>query len=412
MKSILGLFEETKNDSNIVLESRRNKYIKNINIVPTFYCPEITSRTHLDDIDKIKWYYDNKSLNNDFLTRTEDSVKKVYKTFCKENNMNVNWEKIKEILKDVHSIVWSLKNKYRRPRPKELLIKEDEKYKDIIDASTYSFPSGHTTTAYFLSEVLSYFFPSMRNDLSNLSSLIGQSRIENCVHYPSDVLHGQFLGELLANAFIENKDANHAFCHLDIKKKHVKKLQDALYDIHKENDNFLYDMSDYISNSLNYNDDQEVISCIKNFISGYPVKKCSKDKDLQNYLNALSLSHKLGKDKDLFDYIGLEKLVSNDDSPIIRHSSNNILGYECSNPKDIISHLGKIKSISNPLSKFIVLNWVRPFQSNNNIVSSVDLLTNLDYDVNSCCNFIDMFDNKLNAVQEKYKNINALFKYL
>ena len=44
-----------------------------------------------------------------------------------------------------------------------------------------------------------------------LSELIGQSRIENCVHYPSDVIHGQFLGELLSSLYLnelENKKYN------------------------------------------------------------------------------------------------------------------------------------------------------------------------------------------------------------
>ncbi len=62
MQSILGLFEETLND---LYEGagKRNKYIKNINIVPDLYCPEVGSKTHDDDMDKIRWYYENKSMN-------------------------------------------------------------------------------------------------------------------------------------------------------------------------------------------------------------------------------------------------------------------------------------------------------------------------------------------------------------
>ena len=76
-------------------------------------------------------------------------------------------------------------------------------YKDIIDYDSYSFPSGHTTMAYFLFELLSHFYPGSKKDLKNLAELIGQSRIENCVHYPSDVLHGQLLGEMLSSIFLE-----------------------------------------------------------------------------------------------------------------------------------------------------------------------------------------------------------------
>ena len=80
MKSILNFFDETKNEKIIKESSRkRNKYIKNINVLPNFYCPEDGSLMHQRDVDMIKWYYDNKSLSKNFLTTSNDSVKKVFK---------------------------------------------------------------------------------------------------------------------------------------------------------------------------------------------------------------------------------------------------------------------------------------------------------------------------------------------
>jgi hypothetical protein len=407
MQSILGHFKETKND---LFEGAgsRNKYIKNINIVPKFHCPEIGSKTNKDDLAQLRWYYDNKSLSNNFLTTSDASVKKLYKMFCKENNINVDWKKIKDILKDVHAIVWSLKNKYKRPRPKTILIKEDDIYNDIIDTTSYSFPSGHTTTAYFLSEILSYFYPNVSRDLKNLSELIGQSRIENCVHYPSDVLHGKFLGELLAKSFLAGKNIEqHAFSHVKIKKNNIKKLQSLLYEKQKANKYFLYDMTDFIMKATDCGDYNDTHRGIKNFIKGYPIEQCSNNKTLKNYLKVSTLFNEVNGNFSIFDYISANKIIA-EEKPIIRYYKTHHQGYLNSKPEKIINHLAALENLNNPFSKNIVFSLIEPFCQGNNIIAAAELLKNTEYDIKKCHDFLNVFDSKLALVKEKHENINIL----
>ena len=74
----------------------------------------------------------------------------------------------------------------------------------LLQLDTYSFPSGHATTAMalygFLAYVLWQLYPKWRLLIVTLSALlitgIGISRVYLGVHYPSDVIGGYLLGAL------------------------------------------------------------------------------------------------------------------------------------------------------------------------------------------------------------------------
>lgn len=65
---------------------------------------------------------------------------------------------------------------------------------------SYSFPSGHATTAFGMATMLSSFYPLVPVQLAAFSAaaLIAFSRIYVGEHYPSDVLTGAALGILMS----------------------------------------------------------------------------------------------------------------------------------------------------------------------------------------------------------------------
>ncbi len=61
----------------------------------------------------------------------------------------------------------------------------------------YSFPSGHSAAAFATAITLGRFFPAFSLVFLGIAVLIGCSRVYIGVHYPSDVIAGSLISELI-----------------------------------------------------------------------------------------------------------------------------------------------------------------------------------------------------------------------
>jgi undecaprenyl-diphosphatase len=93
----------------------------------------------------------------------------------------------------------ALKRLSRRERPCEL---EPHCWAKILPPDQFSFPSGHTMTAFAIALVVSYFYPSLEGPLYFLAISIALSRVVLGMHFLSDVLAGAILGSALGVASI------------------------------------------------------------------------------------------------------------------------------------------------------------------------------------------------------------------
>src|SRR5450755_2565697 len=82
----------------------------------------------------------------------------------------------------------------QRPRPCQL---EPHCWSKVLPPDKFSFPSGHTMTAFSIALVLSYFYPGLEGMLFFLTLSIAFSRIVLGMHFLSDVLAGIILGVAL-----------------------------------------------------------------------------------------------------------------------------------------------------------------------------------------------------------------------
>ena len=92
-----------------------------------------------------------------------------------------------------------LKRLSHRPRPCQL---EPHCWSNVLPPDRFSFPSGHTMTAFSVALVVSYFYPSLEVPLFFLALSIAVSRIVLGMHFLSDVLAGIVLGVALGCATI------------------------------------------------------------------------------------------------------------------------------------------------------------------------------------------------------------------
>ena len=87
-----------------------------------------------------------------------------------------------------------IKNAVGRPRP---CLIEPHCWSNLLPPDRFSFPSGHSLTAFAVATSLALFYPSMDLPLMLCASSVALSRIFLGMHFLSDVLAGSALGALL-----------------------------------------------------------------------------------------------------------------------------------------------------------------------------------------------------------------------
>jgi undecaprenyl-diphosphatase len=84
-----------------------------------------------------------------------------------------------------------LKHASRRKRPCEI---EPHCWAAILPPDKYSFPSGHSITAFGVAVSIGLFYPELQGSLLTVAFLIAGSRIILGMHFLSDVLAGSAIG--------------------------------------------------------------------------------------------------------------------------------------------------------------------------------------------------------------------------
>lgn len=136
-----------------------------------------------------------------------DNIEKVFKD--KANKLNIkdyDGKLVKKLIKESAPIITKLKKHFNRPRPNVIAKKMNIDLKPVYlsSAQTPAYPSGHTTQAFLIAEVLSDKYPKHAKAFNKAAKNISESRLIAKVHYRSDSKMGEKLGKKMYN-FIKNK---------------------------------------------------------------------------------------------------------------------------------------------------------------------------------------------------------------
>lgn len=89
---------------------------------------------------------------------------------------------------------WLLKNGFKRRRPQDYL---PDFRSHIVPGDKFSFPSGHTSSAFLLATALTIVYQGPVGSVFIWAAAIGLSRIFLGVHYPGDTVAGALMGSTI-----------------------------------------------------------------------------------------------------------------------------------------------------------------------------------------------------------------------
>ena len=95
------------------------------------------------------------------------------------------------------AVFLKLKRSFGRKRPCAI---EPHCWTTLLPPDQFSFPSGHTITAFAVALSIGAFYPAMRPGLLFCAASVGVSRVLLGMHFLTDVLAGAVLGSILGVA--------------------------------------------------------------------------------------------------------------------------------------------------------------------------------------------------------------------
>ena len=154
------------------------------------------------ELEQIKQMRQADQTPEDLARKLDTGITDLFNNVLLSHGHGDNLEKIEKLKHSIKEIVYQHKDYYDSLRPNELADKFGISFDfDFLSsAQTPSYPSGHTTQAYWIAMNLSDEFPDTREDMMTVAKSIERSRINRGVHFPSDNEGGRELAVKLYRA--------------------------------------------------------------------------------------------------------------------------------------------------------------------------------------------------------------------
>lgn len=102
---------------------------------------------------------------------------------------------------EINYVIFNLKHEYNRVRPYTI----NSKVKTYITKPKHpSYPSGHSTQAYFIANVMSNKYPENKDKYFNTANEIAVNREYGGFHYTSDTQYGKILAKYLSDFYLNH----------------------------------------------------------------------------------------------------------------------------------------------------------------------------------------------------------------
>ena len=352
--------------------------------LPELKYPKQNTQRFEEDLDEVRRCVRNPSLSKKFLNKSHKKSEALFKKLIKDEECD--WVHLNEILDEFDGVVTRLKFKYDRPRPYVYFRERGEDLK-TKEHSSPSFPSGHAAFAYFICDYLSNLLPHRQKELESLAELVCQSRIENGVHFPSDVSAGRFVGEQAANFLIGKYNIQEGTYDRHAQKIFVKFLRRRSKDLRPKFAKsealraYAVDMSIFISETLG-TCDGEALHASKSLLEGYRIEECTDDKKIIRFFEGMCHSFFTAQRK-MSDIVVLNKILESS-STLRSNEKITLSGISHSPISKIEEFSSKLDKFNNkPFLKLAAINWIAPFEKGNSKITNIIFLkeTGFNFDI-------------------------------
>jgi len=160
---------------------------------------ENSSNETLSDLKSVIKAVRDSKRDGHFIELADDKPIVIFQSFANSNGLSFDEEYFKQLKKELTCLILSLKYKFNRPRPRQLAnalgIELDSL--SFNSANTPAYPSGHAIQSHVMANVLARMNPQFKNSLEMLADRISLSRMQAGVHYPSDILIGKEIANMI-----------------------------------------------------------------------------------------------------------------------------------------------------------------------------------------------------------------------
>jgi len=396
MISIQYLFEDMENSS--VPKKYKKRISRKCKIfkgfeddLPKLSYPLEGTNKFEEDLGEVRRCVRNTSLSKSFLKMSDKDSENIFKNYLKDEDFE--WQQLDNALKEFDGVMLREKFKYKRKRPFEYFEDRGEDI-DTEHAGSPSFPSGHTAFAYFLCDVLSDRFPDRQIELQTLAEMIGQSRIENGVHFPSDITAGRFLGEQAAKYFIERASLNESKIDKSSHKTFVRHLRRKAQSYRKNFSKkeaynyFVDDMAAFTDKCCKTADFNESYDSCKHLLSGYTIENCTENYEIRSLFEGMIYLF-FSRENNARSIIKLHSLIE-EETTVRNFEKSTLSGMSYAPAVKLNELIDKIDTIKNkPFLKLAALSWLSPFESGNEKITNLIFLKESGFNFDIANQIID-----------------------
>ena len=154
----------------------------------------------LQELELISYQYNNRYNPDDMQDMLDNDMLEMYDALLRISSKGSHMEYISRLKQEVKPVIHFYKQMFNSLRPHELAAKHNIPFKSdyLESAQTPSYPSGHTTQAFYIAIKLSRIFPDLKEHFFAIANMVAESRIDRGVHFPSDNEAGKMLASILA----------------------------------------------------------------------------------------------------------------------------------------------------------------------------------------------------------------------